>query len=270
MNETGIPSERHRNRAATTQVHGQRGVGDRDVGRRGSSALRTLLQISRHSPNPRSCYRCPPRVAPGSSPTHGIIATVMTRNSGQAESHGNRPAVARQLLKGRSVDERSAQITADADWEEMVRRLLTYARSRQAHYGLRGDAKTPEDYVNEAIYRTLEGRPYLGREVALFAFLARVVDSLISHDAEPTKIPRTIQPAAGRSRVSAEEARAAARLVYRDRKTGRFVILDREPSARKPNRAKRSARRSYPRDAAKQAEGPSRHPASPPVKAKKR
>jgi hypothetical protein len=42
---------------------------------------------------------------------------------------------------------------------------------------------------------------------------------------------RTIQPAAGNSRVSPEEARAAARFVYRDRATGRLIVTDRRPSA---------------------------------------
>lgn len=39
-------------------------------------------------------------------------------------------------------------------------------------------------------------------------------------------IRRTIKPAEGNSQVSAEAAMAAARLVYRDRATGRFVILE--------------------------------------------
>jgi hypothetical protein len=170
------------------------------------------------------------------------------------------------------VDERLSQIIAETDWERMSLLLLQHARSRQARYGLRNVAKTPADYVQDAIRLTLEGRRHLPAEqsVPLFAFLARVIDSLMSHDADPTKITRTIKPAAGNSRVSAEEARAAARLVYRDPKTGRFVILDGEPSARKQDRAKRSVRRSYPRDVAKQEEGPSRHSPSPLQQSKKR
>ena len=169
------------------------------------------------------------------------------------------------------MDERFEQLIAEADWSQMARRLLLYANARLARYGLRDGDKTAKDYVVAAVSLTREGRhfPAVQRDT-LFAFIARVIDSLISHDADPTKTTRTIKPAAGNSRVSAEEARAAARLVYRDRKTGRFVILDSEPSARKPNRAKRSVRRSDPRDAAKQAGGLSRNSPSPTVKAKKR
>ena len=66
-------------------------------------------------------------------------------------------------------------------------------------------------------------------------------------------IKRTIKPAAGYSRVSLEEAKAAARLVYRDRKTGRFIILENELSDRRPDQAeKRVGERVYPRDTAKQ------------------
>jgi len=39
---------------------------------------------------------------------------------------------------------------------------------------------------------------------------------------------RTIKPAAGESRVSVNEATSAARVVYRDGTTGRFVILNRD------------------------------------------
>jgi hypothetical protein len=42
---------------------------------------------------------------------------------------------------------------------------------------------------------------------------------------------RTIKPAAGESRVSLRDATSAARRVYRDGTTGRFVILDRNDSA---------------------------------------
>jgi hypothetical protein len=37
-------------------------------------------------------------------------------------------------------------------------------------------------------------------------------------------IKRTIKPAAGDSRITPEQARAAAYLVYRDRLTGRYVM----------------------------------------------
>jgi hypothetical protein len=42
------------------------------------------------------------------------------------------------------------------------------------------------------------------------------------------KPKRTIKPAAGTSRITPEEALAAARVVYRDRKTGRIVIVKRD------------------------------------------
>ena len=37
---------------------------------------------------------------------------------------------------------------------------------------------------------------------------------------------RTIKPAAGESRITIDAAIAAARVVYRDRRTGRLVIVD--------------------------------------------
>jgi len=39
---------------------------------------------------------------------------------------------------------------------------------------------------------------------------------------------RTIKPAAGQSRVSVREANSAARVVYRDGSSGRFVIVERD------------------------------------------
>jgi len=81
-------------------------------------------------------------------------------------------------------------------------------------------------------------------------------------------IKRTIKPAAGSSRVSAEAATAAARLVYRDWKTGRFVILDGERSDRRSDRAaKRVLTRIYPRAAKLAKSGRS---SSPSAAAKKR
>jgi len=42
---------------------------------------------------------------------------------------------------------------------------------------------------------------------------------------------RTIKPAAGESQVSLRDATSAARVVYRDGTTGRFVILHRDQSS---------------------------------------
>ena len=181
----------------------------------------------------------------------------MPRNSGQAKSQSKVAAVDRRQVHGGSPNERLAQIIEETDWNEMTRRLLSYARLRQTHYGLRDTAKTPENYVNQAIFDTLEDQRHFPAElgVPLFRFLARVVDSLISHDAIPSRITRTIKPASGSSHVSAEEARAAARLVYRDEKTGRSVLLDSERSGRSERRAKVQ---SYPRDVAKRAKGSER------------
>jgi hypothetical protein len=39
---------------------------------------------------------------------------------------------------------------------------------------------------------------------------------------------RTIKPAAGDSRVSLREANSAARLVYREGTSGRFIVVDRD------------------------------------------
>lgn len=54
-------------------------------------------------------------------------------------------------------------------------------------------------------------------------------------------IKRTIKPAAGTSSITPEEARAAARFVYRDRKTGRIVIVKRD--ALKTSESRRSKKR---------------------------
>ena len=191
----------------------------------------------------------------------------MTRHSGQAK----RNAEDQHRLQDGSAGERLSPMIEETDWNELTTRLLVYANSRLSRHSLRDGAKTPSDYVRRAVFLTREGRhfPAVRRE-ALFGYLCRVIDSLISHDADPTKTTRTIKPAVGHSRVSAEEARAAARLVYRDGKTGRFVILDDEPLARKPARTKRSVRQTSPRHVAKQAEGPARHSPAPLVKAKKR
>ena len=62
-------------------------------------------------------------------------------------------------------------------------------------------------------------------------------------------IRRTIKPAEVKSRISAEAAAAAARVVYRDRATGRFVILENEHGLH-PQSQKRNAKRVYPRSAA--------------------
>jgi hypothetical protein len=61
-------------------------------------------------------------------------------------------------------------------------------------------------------------------------------------------IRRTIKPAEAKSRISAEAAAAAARLVYRDRATGRFVILENEHALHTRSQ-KRGAKPVYPRSA---------------------
>jgi hypothetical protein len=43
-------------------------------------------------------------------------------------------------------------------------------------------------------------------------------------------IKRTIKPAAGNSRITLEEATSAARVVYKDRATGRLIILEPDES----------------------------------------
>jgi len=189
----------------------------------------------------------------------------MPRDSSQAKPN----AEGQHRLRDGSAGERLPRIIEETDWNELTTRLLVFASSRLARHRIRGGAKTPGDYVTRAVFLTREGRrfPAVHRE-ALFEYLCRVIDSLISHDADPTKTTRTIKPAVGSSRISAEEARAAARLVYRDEKTGRFVILDGEPPASKPAGVKRGVRRTYPRHVAKETEGRVRH--SPPPRAKAR
>lgn len=48
----------------------------------------------------------------------------------------------------------------------------------------------------------------------------------------PIMMKRTIKPAAADSHITAAAAKAAARVVYRDRVTGKFVVAKREVSAR--------------------------------------
>lgn len=71
-------------------------------------------------------------------------------------------------------------------------------------------------------------------------------------------IKRTIKPAAGRSRVTPEEALAAARIVYRDGKTGRFVIVDGEHV----RKGKHAATGIFHAESAKVTKGSSRQPSS--------
>jgi hypothetical protein len=51
-------------------------------------------------------------------------------------------------------------------------------------------------------------------------------------------IKRTIKPAAGQSRISQAEAISAARTVYRDLNTGRFVILSGDLASSERERAR--------------------------------
>jgi hypothetical protein len=54
---------------------------------------------------------------------------------------------------------------------------------------------------------------------------------------------RTIKPAAGNSRITPEQAKAAAYFVYRDRTTGRFVMSKHELSPREVREAAAKRRR---------------------------
>jgi hypothetical protein len=81
-------------------------------------------------------------------------------------------------------------------------------------------------------------------------------------------IRRTIKPAEADSKVSAEEAASAARLVYRDPTTGRFVILENDLTIRHRSQ-KRPAKRAYPRDAAGHTKGSEGHSSSERRSAKK-
>jgi len=82
-------------------------------------------------------------------------------------------------------------------------------------------------------------------------------------------IRRTIKPAEAYSRVSAEEAKAAARIVYRDLATGRLVIVENERTIRgRPE--KQIKGRANPRDAATHRKGSSAHSGAERVTAKQR
>jgi hypothetical protein len=80
-------------------------------------------------------------------------------------------------------------------------------------------------------------------------------------------IRRTIKPAEVNSRISAEAATAAARLVYRDRATGRFVILENDVPIR--HRSQKRAKRAYSRSDSAHTKGSAGHSASERVSAKK-
>jgi hypothetical protein len=81
-------------------------------------------------------------------------------------------------------------------------------------------------------------------------------------------IRRTIKPAEVNSRISAEAATAAARVVYRDRATGRFVILENE-HAFHPRSQKRGAKRANSRSVAAHSKGSAGHSAPERGSAKK-
>ena len=56
-------------------------------------------------------------------------------------------------------------------------------------------------------------------------------------------IKRTIKPAGGNSRITPEQARAAAYRVYRDRSTGRYVMSKTELSPKQVREAAAKRRR---------------------------
>jgi hypothetical protein len=64
----------------------------------------------------------------------------------------------------------------------MIERLVLFARRRLWRMTGRG-LETPEDYVHRAIELTLSGQRKRDEETAMFAHLAGVISSLISHDA---------------------------------------------------------------------------------------
>lgn len=64
----------------------------------------------------------------------------------------------------------------------MIERLALFSRRRLWRMSGRG-LDTPEDYVHRAIELTLSGQRKRDEEITMFAHLAGVISSLISHDA---------------------------------------------------------------------------------------
>jgi hypothetical protein len=91
-------------------------------------------------------------------------------------------------ITGPQIDAENLKAT---DWNDIVKRLLGYARYRLSRHGTAGNrfCNKPDDYVQEAVKLYLDGvrRFSPTPETTLFAFLCGVVDSLISHDAEKTE-----------------------------------------------------------------------------------
>jgi len=83
-------------------------------------------------------------------------------------------------------------------------------------------------------------------------------------------IKRTSKPAAGASRVSIREATSAARVVYRDGTTGRFVILERDDSYRIRDHAKKASERTSVKGTFKERKDATSQPGSSRGDSKKR
>jgi hypothetical protein len=79
---------------------------------------------------------------------------------------------------------------AAADWGDLTPRLLAYTRMRLSRHGAAalGYGKDPSDYVQQAVVLLLEGTRAPSGNRTLFQFLCGVVDSLISHEAERSRM----------------------------------------------------------------------------------
>ena len=81
-----------------------------------------------------------------------------------------------------------AAAVADADWPDLIARLIAYASHRLFRFGFaKRSGNGPEDYAQTAVTLVLEGTRRLRLDVenpSLLGPLCSVVDSLIIHDVE--------------------------------------------------------------------------------------
>ncbi|HEX7830367.1 MAG TPA: hypothetical protein VF787_11965, partial [Thermoanaerobaculia bacterium] len=77
-----------------------------------------------------------------------------------------------------------------ADWSDLTPRLLAYTRMRLSRHGVAalGYGREPSDYVQQAVVLFLEGTRTPSGNRTLFEFLCGVVNSLISHEAEKSRM----------------------------------------------------------------------------------
>jgi DNA-directed RNA polymerase specialized sigma24 family protein len=94
-----------------------------------------------------------------------------------------------EVADGRRMDQRidsptvATPVSPSAFDSQLLERLTLYARRRCARVtGPR--IEQPADYVSRAVVETLSGRRVKPPQISMFAHMAGVISSLVSHDAE--------------------------------------------------------------------------------------